>query len=195
MAAHSIGGFEANAYAASYPDEVAGVILIDSLSPGAWLELHTPHTQGLVSRLFPLIRPTGVLRFIGTFFPDYIEKSSQGRANNYLFVDPSLKEMDKIHIMHNYMNRMTLKEGELSRTNAQTVQNLGFPSNVHLESIIAFAPKDIPNYTQILQLQNAWVSQSAKGELHKLEGEHSIYHYYPDEVCEIIEKVFNDLKK
>jgi pimeloyl-ACP methyl ester carboxylesterase len=62
----SAGGFPVRVYAARYPDDVAGVVLVDSSHPDQALKLHLPENPTAQYRkwepLFPLAHRLGIMR-------------------------------------------------------------------------------------------------------------------------------------
>jgi pimeloyl-ACP methyl ester carboxylesterase len=67
LVGHSFGGMLVRAYAAKYPDTVAGLILVDPLSPGEWLNIPPPRARMLrlgvrLSRRGALLAHIGVVR-------------------------------------------------------------------------------------------------------------------------------------
>jgi pimeloyl-ACP methyl ester carboxylesterase len=67
LVGHSFGGMLVRAYAAKYPDQVAGLVLVDPLSPGEWLNIPPAHARMLtlgvkLSRRGALLARLGVVR-------------------------------------------------------------------------------------------------------------------------------------
>ena len=91
LAGHSFGGLYTLTYAAQYPDEVAGMVLIDSTSPASDPVPSRPPAQGAsnlpgrVSALVSASARLGVGRLVGTPTADYmrstIDEYVQGNAS------------------------------------------------------------------------------------------------------------------
>jgi pimeloyl-ACP methyl ester carboxylesterase len=67
LVGHSFGGMLVRAYAAKYPDTVAGLVLVDPLSPGEWLNIPPARARMLrlgvkLSRRGALLAHIGVVR-------------------------------------------------------------------------------------------------------------------------------------
>jgi pimeloyl-ACP methyl ester carboxylesterase len=72
LVAHSFGGLVARVFASQYPQEVAGVVLVDSMHPDQWTR--DPESKSLFSQIEQMgrmgnaIAPLGLLRMFN-FFP------------------------------------------------------------------------------------------------------------------------------
>lgn len=68
LVGHSFGGFTARLYAAKYPDEVAGMVLIDVPDPREWLENPAQMQRAAIgarlSRRGALVARLGIARFV-----------------------------------------------------------------------------------------------------------------------------------
>jgi pimeloyl-ACP methyl ester carboxylesterase len=64
LTGHSFGGLVVRAYAAKYPDHVAGLVLVDPLSPGEWLNM-SPSQVRMLGRGVALSRRGALLARIG----------------------------------------------------------------------------------------------------------------------------------
>jgi pimeloyl-ACP methyl ester carboxylesterase len=83
LAGHSFGGLFARAYAARYPDEVAGLVLVDATHPDLWRRLPpplaTPPNEQPVG-LFPILAGLGAMRLgLITPFPVDADLPAQQR--------------------------------------------------------------------------------------------------------------------
>jgi pimeloyl-ACP methyl ester carboxylesterase len=92
LVAHSFGGLIATAYAARYPDELAGLILVDPVGVEEWAD-PTPHSRFILRRAILLSRcgqglaKIGVVRFAlnllvggATSGPKLIARAASGRG-------------------------------------------------------------------------------------------------------------------
>ena len=96
LVGHSYGGMLVHAYAAKYPEQVAGLVLVDPLSPGEWLNVSTAHARMLrlgvkLARRGALLARIGVVRaslalFMagGRLVPKAIAKLSSGRGESVI---------------------------------------------------------------------------------------------------------------
>lgn len=64
LAAHSFGGYIARAYAERYADELAGMVLVDPLTPEEWIE-PTAEQKRLLRKASRVTRALGVLAGVG----------------------------------------------------------------------------------------------------------------------------------
>jgi pimeloyl-ACP methyl ester carboxylesterase len=94
LVGHSFGGLLVRAYAVKYPNQVAGLVLIDPLSAGEWLQPSSEQTRALrrgvkLSRRGALLARMGVVRFSlallsrGTrVLPQLVAKLSSGKGES-----------------------------------------------------------------------------------------------------------------
>jgi pimeloyl-ACP methyl ester carboxylesterase len=96
LVGHSFGGLLVHAYAAKYPGHVAGLVLVDPLSPHEWLNASPAHARMLrlgvkLSRRGALLARIGVVRAAlallmtgGRRVPQWIAKLSSGRGESVI---------------------------------------------------------------------------------------------------------------
>ena len=96
LVGHSFGGMLVRAYAARYPGDVAGLILVDPLAPGEWLNASPAKTKMLrlgvrLSRRGAWLARLGVVRAAlsllmrgGRRVPQWIGKLSSGRGESVI---------------------------------------------------------------------------------------------------------------
>jgi pimeloyl-ACP methyl ester carboxylesterase len=96
LVGHSFGGMLVRAYAAKYPEEVAGLVLVDPLSPGEWLNIPPAHARMLalgvkLARRGALLARLGVVRLGLALLmtgsrrlPQWIAKLSSGRGESVI---------------------------------------------------------------------------------------------------------------
>ena len=92
LVGHSFGGMLVRAYAAKYPEQVAGLVLVDPLSPSEWLSVSPSHSKMLrlgvkLARRGALLARIGVVRASlallmagGRLVPKAIAMLSSGRC-------------------------------------------------------------------------------------------------------------------
>ena len=96
LVGHSFGGMLVRAFAAKYPADVAGLVLVDPLSPGEWLNA-SPGPARMLGRGVKLARRGAVLARIGVVraalallmsggrrVPQWIAKLSSGRGESVI---------------------------------------------------------------------------------------------------------------
>jgi pimeloyl-ACP methyl ester carboxylesterase len=96
LVGHSFGGMLVRAYAAKYPDHVAGLVLVDPLSASEWLNASPAHTKMLrfgvkLSNRGAWLARTGVVRAAlallvagGRRVPQFIAKVGSGRGESVI---------------------------------------------------------------------------------------------------------------
>ena len=96
LAGHSFGGLLVSAYAVKYPDEVAGLVLIDPLRPGEWLHLSEAQSRMLrrgvkLSRRGAMLARLGIVRLSLALLaggarriPKLVARISSGRGESTL---------------------------------------------------------------------------------------------------------------
>jgi pimeloyl-ACP methyl ester carboxylesterase len=106
LVAHSYGGLVAYAYAARYPAEVAGMVLVDPVAAGEWANPSELHRKSLrrgiaLSRRGALLARLGVVRFALSLLssgarsvPKLIARASAGRG--VAFADRIVGEIGKL---------------------------------------------------------------------------------------------------
>jgi len=96
LVGHSFGGMLVRAYAAKYPEQVAGLVLVDPLSPSEWLSVSPSHSKMLrlgvkLARRGALLARIGVVRASlallmagGRLVPKAIAMLSSGRGESVI---------------------------------------------------------------------------------------------------------------
>ena len=191
LVAHSMGGMEANLLAADYPEEIHGVVLLDSTSPESMLSYE--NSVQLLNRIIPAMRFIGLLRLINTVNPNALVNQSAGMRNGFSMLDEYHKNLDGIFVLQQYQNAMMIGEQKMRMVNAETAANNPFPANMPVSLIVAVREGDEnhPQYQKFMRDQEKWVNQSEHGQVYTMIGRHYIHHYAPDEVCDVITSISN----
>ncbi len=68
LVGHSFGGFTVRLYASKYPEEVVGMVLVDSIHPGEWLQMKPEQERGVkagvrLARRTAMFARLGLMRF------------------------------------------------------------------------------------------------------------------------------------
>ncbi len=187
LIAHSLSGLEANLMANEYPDEVSGVVLLDSTSPELMLT-----ESGSFSFTSDIVEPTlrglGILRLLDAVSPQILEKQSWGSRNEFVNVSSEYKELDIMFVQNKYQNKMVRNERKMREENAKVMLEKPFPKDMPVTLIFAYQEEfeQYPEYREGMKMQENWVKSSNKGQVINITGRHYIHHYAPDEVCDII---------
>ena len=185
--AHSYGGMEASMYAAAYPDEVKGVVLLDCTPPEQLKNY--PSSVPLLNSALSVMRSMGIFRLIGTVAPKTMEDKLLEQRNGLAMVSEHYRELDRVFVMQKYQNGIVQGEQKMRQANAQAVYDAGFPSSIPLSLIVSVQEGDEnhPQYQDYMDRQAAWANHSDEGRVYTLTGGHYIHHYDPDMVCNIID--------
>lgn len=187
LVGHSMGGLEAAQFANSYPNEVSGVVLLDSMAPE--ITLQSQSKRSTLDQIVPAARSIGLLRLVNSIAPSVLDSASYDNRNSFVFVDSSLLPMERAITLHRAQSLMMRREFELLNANAQIIKDLGFPKQIPLVSLLADVHQKQERYDEMLKAQQDWVNQSDQGELIQIKGEHYLHHFDPDEVCAVIERL------
>ena len=188
LVAHSLGGLEANLFAADYPNEVQGVVLLDCTSPATMAAQTGSDSLTLLERVIPAARAIGLLRLINAVSPDFLANQTAGMRNDFAMLDERHITLDRVLVMNKYQNPMMLDEKQHRIENARIAARKPFPPEIPVTLIVAVQPgdEDYPGYQEYLQTQGEWVSPSERGSILTMTGRHYIHHYMPQEICEVI---------
>lgn len=114
---HSLGSLETLRFAQKYPDEVQGIVMLDSGSPEYYYnDTENPVNGGFIQKL--LIK-TGVIRLL--FHSDSVIEGSRAIRNGLKFVPDELKEIDLTGSLLKLENANIADELRQSRANAKVV--------------------------------------------------------------------------
>ncbi len=188
LVAHDMGGMEASLYASQYPDEVAGLVLLDCNAPQLMLS-KGEQALSFGQKMMPLARTLGILRLLGTISPGTIDKMSWSARNNFEYVSQYYRDIDRHFAITKYYGSMMQREAGLRMANAETVSATSFPADLPV-ALILYDKEEFhqePDYESNMAMQQSWVDQSTKGAIHLMDGGHYIHQYQPDEINKIIE--------
>ncbi len=193
LVAHSIGGIEAHLFAATYPDDVDGILLLDSMSPD--LYVHYGETSvPLLNKVLPPLRSIGLLRLMDTVFPSFVSDISRGSRNNFEYVDLHYDEIDRIMLLSKNGEKNMLAETKNRYKNAEIASKVTIPSDIPVTLVIPnlAESKELSGFENYMEYEENWGNQSSNGKIVDLKGEHYIHQYDPDGVCNLIEELFEE---
>ena len=185
IVAHSMAGMEAQAFAARYPYEVGGVVLLDSNSPEMYLEFAQEDSNKGIA--YPALRAFGLLRLFSEAASEKAEELLYAGRNGLSDVDGYYKEVDRVFAVQAYNNGNVLAEDDMKMANAETAAKTAFPDRVPVTLVVADNPvyAGQPEYEQHLKMLQEWLP-AENGSLEFIEGGHYIHHYAAEEICDII---------
>jgi len=181
----SAGGFPVRVYAARYPDDVAGVVLVDSSHPDQARKLHLPENPTAEYRkwepLFPLAHRLGIMQ-LGIKL-DMRRPASFSKAQWSEVVDAR-------NSVNSY--RTTLREGEAWVESAKQVRessDLGAKPLLVLTAARNLGTKWRPIWVNGLQAELARLSTNGRQIVLENSG-HGIFLDAPNEVVEGVRTVW-----
>lgn len=181
FAAHSLGSLETLRFAQKYPDEVKGIVMLDSGSP----EYYYDDTENLVNGGFinKLLIQTGVIRML--MHSDSVIESSRAIRNGLKFVPDELKAIDLKASLLKLKNANIDDELRQSRANAKVVldgkQPFPFPLTVLTSDYLGVSDDVWNRYEAEF---TSWSLQAK--QLVIKDTEHYIHQYRPDLVADEI---------
>jgi pimeloyl-ACP methyl ester carboxylesterase len=105
LVGHSVGGHYARVYADRYPEEIAGMVLVDSSHPEQFERLPGMESGltriNVISKVGPVLAATGVIRLSGMFpLPPDLPPLQRKQGDNLIYQTPHLmaafKEFDAL---------------------------------------------------------------------------------------------------
>ncbi len=193
LVAHSIGGLEANLFAADYKDEVQGVVLLDCTSPETMAAQTGSDSLTFMERLIPAARATGMLRLVNAISPNFLASQTSGMRNDFAMLDEEHMRLDRVFVLNKYQSSMMLNEKRHRIDNAITAAQKPFPAEIPVALIVAVQPgdEDYPEYNEFMRTQEEWVSSSKNASVLTMTGRHYIHHYVPEEICGVIVSIMS----
>lgn len=178
---HSLGSLEVIRFAQKYPDEVQGIVMLDSGSPEYYYDdKEKPVTGGFINKL--LIK-TGVIRMM--FHSDSVVESTLAIRNGLKFVPDELKEVDLKASLLKLENKNINDELHRSQANAKTVLDdkkpFPFPLTVLTSDYLGVTDDVWNKYEEEF---TSWSLQAK--QLVIKDTEHYIHQYRPDLVADEI---------
>ncbi|GAA1793912.1 alpha/beta hydrolase [Leucobacter iarius] len=173
IAAHSIAGIYALAYADRYPDEVTAFIGIDSSVPGQ------PGTDDpLPIDLMRWMKWLGISRQLDAAGPDPLEGlpySDEQRAQN------------RILSLRNSLSSAFVNEADATSVNFRNAEKLRFPTGLPVLLLVARDPNaPEPGW---LDLHRRQAAQTPDGRVVELSGPHYLHHVQAPRIAEEIGKL------
>jgi pimeloyl-ACP methyl ester carboxylesterase len=186
LTGHSFGGMLARAYAGRYPGDVAGLVLLDPLSPGEWLTVSPAHARMLrlgikLSRRGAWLARLGVVRASlalliagGRRVPQWMAKLTGGSGESVITrlvgevrkMPPETWPMVRAHWclprtfqgLAAYLESLPASSAEAAMLAATLDERLGQPGAIPVTELSA------ANATpQQLQEREAWTRRSPRG--------------------------------
>ncbi|TCW57990.1 pimeloyl-ACP methyl ester carboxylesterase [Bacillus thuringiensis] len=178
---HSLGSLETIRFAQKYPDEIQGIVLLDSGSPEYYYDdVETPISGGFTNKL--LIN-TGVFRML--FHSDSVIEKSRKNRNGLKFVPDKLKEIDLTASLLKLKNDKIDDELRQSKTNAKIVlddkQPFPFPLTVLTADYLGATDEVWNKYEKEF---TSWSLQAK--QLMIKDTDHYIHQFRPDLVADEI---------
>lgn len=209
LVASGEAGLEADLYTSMYPDDVMGVVLIDSLAPS--LMAANPTSPSTLQSMMPVLRTLGIMRALGSIYPPIIENLSWGDKNGLYYVNDYYKFMDKHFYVTGYYNPTVLSEASALSANAQSLVETPFPAEKPVTLLMyksAKMPEDIDPKDEAavaayeeaqaakLAAQQAWIGEgetaSALKQIITMEGGHYLHQFFPREIAEAVIAMLED---
>ena len=185
----SVGGFPVRVYAARYPDDVAGVVLVDSSHPDQARKLHLPENPTAEYRgwepFFPLAHKLGIMR-LGIVL-------EMRRPANFSKAQWS-EVVDARDSVNSY--RTTLREGEAWVESAKQVQessDLGAKPLLVLTAARDLDAKWRPIWVNGLQAELTRLSTHGRQTVLENSG-HGVFLDAPNDVVEGVRTVWNEAR-
>ncbi len=181
LVAHSLGSLETIRFAQKYPDEVAGMVMLDSGSPEYYYADKSETASG--GFLTQLLAKTGVLRLI--FQSDSFIESSRAARNGLKFVPDELKQIDLAASLIKLNTANMEDELRQMHTNAKTVLDdkkpFTFPLTILTADYLGVADDVWNKYEEEF---TSWSTQSKQMVIK--DTDHYIHQYRPDLIADEI---------
>jgi pimeloyl-ACP methyl ester carboxylesterase len=189
LAGASAGGFPVRLYAARYPDDVAGVVLVDSSHPDQARKFHLPENPTAEYRkwepFFPLAHRLGIMR-LGIML-DMRRPASFSKAQWSEVVDAR-------NSVNSY--RTTLREGEAWVESAKQVRessDLGAKPLLVLTAARDLDTNSRPLWVNGMQAELTRLSTNGRQTVLENSG-HGIFLEAPNDVVEGVRTVWNEVR-
>jgi pimeloyl-ACP methyl ester carboxylesterase len=182
LVAHSLGALEMLLFASQYPDKVAGIVLIDGVSPHTYDNFDSSKAVNIFTRinknrsLFKIVGNLGCLK-------DLNQRKK--------FLPPEIFKMDKQLILNNFANQSMIEVAKSVKANAQFAQKNIALNNLPLLIITAeqsISQKTFP-FTNWATDQKYLLTLSTKSQQVFINSEHTII--LLEKANEIAEQIIN----
>jgi pimeloyl-ACP methyl ester carboxylesterase len=181
---HSISGLYALHYANAYPNEIEGVVCLDTSVPGQTILYTKPSPPSLD---YGFLRRSGLMRVAMTFFPGLYPKE---------MTSPSKEETKKILMFCNWNmdNPSVIDELKHMKGNLIALQGKKFPDSIPVrmflsEQTIASISKAFKDFSWE-DAHRALLSANPKSGIDILPGPHYIHHENYAFIAEMIKSTF-----
>lgn len=179
---HSISGIYSEYYATKYPEEVKGIILLDSISTTLKTKV-VPKKIISTYKFAKFQQEISLQRFVLNFISDQtLEKNGYSINNGY-----TQKEIDDFKKYMNYsINDTNIEQLKNTFTCVQEVKDLQFPESVPVLKIIASESNDMRQEEHLKRLGNNASSLV-------LDGTHFIYHNQSEKISKLTDQFIDEL--
>ena len=190
LMSHSIYGAYSIFYSNQYPDEVKGIIGLDSSVPGMYSEV--PAVINLLEGVFPYIgkakNTVGFSRFMGLFNPDFGIPAVDG----YEWT-PEEKQMSKWITLDKTYNKTVMDEVKRTKDNLNQMENMKFSKDI---PVLYFLSEDnmemIPTWKKI---HEKLIQEKKQSMIVTLKGNHYVYYKHGPEIAKTVtEWIFGELR-
>lgn len=202
MVGHSFGGANVLFYAHTYPEEVVGVVLVDSVHEDYFKKLPPEKSQGLIQgflknyyvKIFAIT--TGIRRFF--WQPAYIEEMFRPLPENIreLYV----AHMNRVSYVKTVARELSLLPKSLRQLDDAKI-NLGSKPLAVIVAGTALQNSDTDEFTNTfntawLDMQRDHLSKSSNSELiFAMNSDHMINHHEPEVIVEAVNEMLGAFKE
>ncbi|GGN94097.1 alpha/beta fold hydrolase [Saccharibacillus kuerlensis] len=179
LAAHSLGVLESIRFSQFYPEEVTGLVMIDTGSPEFY---ETFRSQAMQSQLQRIAIKSGIVRAL-YHVPGFAERVASGR-NGLKLLSPEMKEQDRLATMLIANNKNVTDEMRQMHANARKVVEDKQKLNVPMTILVAdnFGRTSEERIAAQRQFGESWANQS---EVVVVQGSrHSMQAYQPQAIAD-----------
>lgn len=189
--AHSIASLEAIRFAQTYPDEVAGIVLLDAGNPTFYKTYHTPSKA--TQKFMQLLKTSGTLRVL-SHVPSVAEALLEPEEGYGQGIPESLKEMQLAMLLKNFSNDTVIDEMLHLQSNAKKVVDGGHLGDLPLIWFTAGSSQQVIEGWSESQEELAEWSTNHKQIILDNAG-HYVHHHEPELIIEEISSLAELLRQ